>query len=144
MVIAQYRHPYCDLYQRNIIGEIEKKVDEPAVYRALEYGLSSRGLIGIIDKGSIMVRHTVTPIHNKRRKVIGALTHEYPSTHNVDTEPVRLKDTLGGKSVYLNGQIKKMVFAKVLWLSCRIRPRCSRWRTRSLTALLQSMKYTTV
>ena len=40
MVVAQYRHPYCDLYQRNIIGEIETKVDEPAVYRALEYGLS--------------------------------------------------------------------------------------------------------
>ena len=110
MVVAQYRHPYCDLYQRNIIGEIETKVDEPAVYRALEYGLSSRGLIGIIDKGSIMVRHTVTPIHNERRKVIGALTHEYPSSHNVDTEPVRIKDTPGGKSVYLNGQIDKIVF----------------------------------
>lgn len=33
MVVAQYRHPDCDLYKRSIIGDIEKKEDEPAVYR---------------------------------------------------------------------------------------------------------------
>ena len=30
MVVAQYRHPDCDLYKRSIIGDIEKKEDEPA------------------------------------------------------------------------------------------------------------------
>ena len=49
MVVAQYRHPDCDLYKRSIIGNIEKKEDEPAVYRALEKGISGRGLIGIIE-----------------------------------------------------------------------------------------------
>ena len=49
MVIAQYRHPNYDLYKRSIIGEIERREDEPAVYRALEEGISGRGLIGIID-----------------------------------------------------------------------------------------------
>lgn len=33
MVIAQYRHPNYDLYKRSIIGEIERREDEPAVYR---------------------------------------------------------------------------------------------------------------
>ena len=46
MVIAQYRHPNYDLYKRSIIGEIERREDEPAVYRALEEGISGRGLIG--------------------------------------------------------------------------------------------------
>ena len=40
MVVVQYRHPDCDLYKRSIIGDIEKKEDEPAVYRALEKGIS--------------------------------------------------------------------------------------------------------
>lgn len=39
MVAAQYRHPDCDLYKRDVIGEFEKKEDEPAVYRALEHGI---------------------------------------------------------------------------------------------------------
>ena len=40
MVIAQYRHPNYDLYKRSIIGEIERREDEPAVYRALEEGIN--------------------------------------------------------------------------------------------------------
>ena len=41
MVIAQYRHPNYDLYKRSIIGEIERREDEPAVYRALEEGITT-------------------------------------------------------------------------------------------------------
>ena len=108
MVIAQYRHPCCDLYKRDIVGEIEKKTDEPAVYRALEYGLSGRGLIGIIDGGRIMVRHTVSPIYNSKQRVIGALTYEYPNTYNSDTEPLRIRNTPDGKSVYLDKKIDKV------------------------------------
>lgn len=108
MVIAQYRHPSCDLYKRNIIGEIEKKADEPAVYRALEYGLSGRGLIGIIDGGRIIVRHTVSPIYNSKQQVIGALTYEYPNTYNSDTEPMRIRNTPDGRSVYLDEKIDKV------------------------------------
>ena len=89
MVVAQYRHPDCDLYKRDIIGEVEKKANEPAVYRALEYGLSSRGFIGIIDEGRIIVRHTVSPIFNKQQKVIGSLTYEYLNT-SPDTDPIRI------------------------------------------------------
>lgn len=91
MVIAQYRNPNYDLYGRNIVGEVEKKSDEPAVYRALEYGLSGRGMIGIIDAGRVIVRHTVSPIRNERQEVIGALTYEYPNTNHSDTEPVRIR-----------------------------------------------------
>lgn len=43
MVAAQFRHPDCDRYKRDIIGEVEKKEDEPAVYRALEYGIPGSG-----------------------------------------------------------------------------------------------------
>lgn len=78
MVIAQYRHPNYDLYKRSIMGEIERREDEPAVYRALEEGISGRGLIGIIDEGRIVVRHTVSPVLNNEGKIIGALTYEYP------------------------------------------------------------------
>ncbi len=105
MVVAQYRHPGCDLYKRDIIGEIEEKKDEPAVYRALEYGLSARGLIGVIDEGRMVVRHTVSPILNRENKVIGALTYEYPNTHEMDTEPMRLRSSRNGKSVYLDERI---------------------------------------
>lgn len=91
MVIAQYRHPYSDLYKRDIVGEVVKKEDEPAVYRALEYGLSGRGMVGIIDAGKIMVRHTVSPILNSQKMVIGALTYEYPNLHAADTDPMRIR-----------------------------------------------------
>ena len=108
MVIAQYRHPGCDLYKRDIVGEIEKKADEPAVYRALEYGLSGRGLMGIIDDGRIIVRHTVSPIYNSKQQVIGALTYEYPNTYNSDTEPMRIRNTPDGRSIYLDEKIDKV------------------------------------
>lgn len=108
MVIAQYRHPDCDLYKRDIIGEIEEKADEPAVYRALEYGLSGRGLIGVIDEGRTIVRHTVSPIRNHDQKVIGALTYEYPNSHESDTEPVRIRNSKDGKSTYLDDKIDKI------------------------------------
>ncbi len=91
LVVAQYRHPQCDLYKRDIVGEMEKKADEPAVYRALEQGVSSRGFIGIIDNGQMIVRHTVGPIFNKQQKVIGSLTNEYFNA-GPDTEPIRIKN----------------------------------------------------
>ncbi len=99
MVVAQYRHPDCDLYKRSIIGDIEKKEDEPAVYRALEKGISGRGLIGIIDDGRLLVRHTVSPILNKDGRVIGSLTYEYPNAA-VDTEPIRIKNKEGETSLF--------------------------------------------
>ncbi len=105
VVVAQYRHPACDLYKRNIVGEIERKVDEPAVYRALEYGVSCRGLIGIIDEGRTMVRHTVSPIFNEKQMVIGSLTYEHPITDNSDTEPIHVRYPMGETHVYLDGQI---------------------------------------
>lgn len=93
VVVAQYRHPNCDLYRRNIIGDFEERADEPAVYRALEYGLSGRGLIGVIDAERIMVRHTVSPIRNQAGQVIGALTYEYPNDSAVaDTDKVRIRN----------------------------------------------------
>ena len=94
MVVAQYRHPDCDLYKRDIIGEMERREDEPAVYRALEHGTSGRGLIGIIDSGKTVVRHTVSPIFNEQRKVIGSLTYEYLNPDS-DTEPIRLVSAEG-------------------------------------------------
>ena len=98
MVAAQYRHPDCDLYTRDVIGEVEKKEDEPAVYRALEHGIPGRGLIGIIDNRKIVVRHTVSPIFNDQQKVIGSLTYEYLNS-GADTEPIRIVNK-EGKDVY--------------------------------------------
>lgn len=94
LVVAQYRHPNCDLYKRDIIGEVEERENEPAVYRALEQGLSSRGLIGIIDEGRTVVRHTVTPVYNNRKEICGSLTHEYLNT-DVDTDPIRIVNKEG-------------------------------------------------
>ncbi len=108
MVIAQYRYPYSDLYKRNIIGGIVEKADEPAVYRALEYGISGRGLIGIIDEGRVVVRHTVSPIYNDKQRVIGTLTYEYPNDRSSDTEPIRLRNKTEGKSVFIRGEIDKV------------------------------------
>ena len=101
MVVAQYRHPDCDLYKRSIIGDIEKKEDEPAVYRALEKGISGRGLIGIIDDGRLLVRHTVSPILSKDGRVIGSLTYEYPNAA-MDTEPIRIKNKEGETGLFRN------------------------------------------
>ncbi len=103
MVIAQYRHPNYDLYKRSIIGEIERREDEPAVYRALEEGASGRGLIGIIDEGRIVVRHTVSPVLNTDGKVIGALTYEYPNTAS-NTESIRIINK-GGNPDHFNRQL---------------------------------------
>lgn len=94
MVVAQYRHPQCDLYKRDIIGEIERKEDEPAVYRALESGIPGRGLIGVIDEGRIVVRHTVSPIFNNEKKTIASLTYEYLNTSTV-TESIRILNMEG-------------------------------------------------
>lgn len=94
MVIAQYRHPNYDLYKRSIIGEIERREDEPAVYRALEEGISGRGLIGIIDEGRTVVRHTVSPVLNSKGHVIGALTYEYPNASS-ETESIRIINKKG-------------------------------------------------
>lgn len=107
MVAAQYRHPDYDLYKRDIIGEIEKKEDEPAVYRALEHGIAGRGLIGIIDDRKIVVRHTVSPIFNEHHKVIGSLTYEYSNTCS-DTEPIRIVDK-EGKPVLSACKIDKLI-----------------------------------
>lgn len=106
MVIAQYRHPNYDLYKRSIIGEIERREDEPAVYRALEEGISGRGLIGIIDEGRTVVRHTVSPILNSEKKVIGALTYEYPNA-SADTESIRIINNQEGKQDPFNRQLGK-------------------------------------
>lgn len=106
MVIAQYRHPNYDLYKRSIIGEIERREDEPAVYRALEEGISGRGLIGIIDEGRTVVRHTVSPILNSEKKVIGALTYEYPNA-GADTESIRIINNQEGKQDPFNRQLGK-------------------------------------
>ena len=111
VVVAQHRHPDCDLYKRNIIGQIETRTDEPAVFRALAHGIAGRGLIGMIDGGRIMVRHTVSPIYNHHEQVIGALTFEYPSDQDSDTEPIRLRmqDEDDSKSLLLlRGEIDKV------------------------------------
>ena len=110
MVVAQYRHPNCDLYGRDIIGEVMDRTDEPAVYRTLECGLSSRGMIGIIDSGRTMVRHTVSPIFNHEHQVIGSLTNEYPNKQDkeADGESVCLRSSIESKSVYLDVQFSKV------------------------------------
>lgn len=107
MVAAQYRHPDCDLYKRDVIGEIEKKEDEPAVYRALEYGIPGRGLIGIIDNRKIVVRHTVSPIFNDQQKVIGSLTYEYLNS-GADTEPIRIVNK-EGKAAFFDSKINQLI-----------------------------------
>lgn len=89
LVVAQYRHPDYDLYHRDIVGEIELRENEPAVYRALEQGTPGRGLIGIIDEGRLVVRHTVSAIRNANGRIIGSLTHEFPNARP-NTEPVRI------------------------------------------------------
>lgn len=105
MVIAQYRHPNYDLYKRSIMGEIERREDEPAVYRALEEGISGRGLIGIIDEGRIVVRHTVSPVLNNEGKIIGALTYEYPNASN-NTESICIINKEGNPD-HFNRQLGK-------------------------------------
>lgn len=89
LVVAQYRHPDYDLYHRDIVGEIELRENEPAVYRALEQGTPGRGLIGIIDEGRLVVRHTVSSIRNSDGRIIGSLTHEFPNARP-NTDPVRI------------------------------------------------------
>lgn len=106
MVVAQYRHPDCDLYKRDILGDVEEKENEPAVYRALEYGISGRGLIGLIDEGKVVVRHTVSPILNEANQVIGSLTYEYLNSVT-DTEPLRIR-TEGGISSF-DGKINDVI-----------------------------------
>ena len=107
MVAAQYRHPDCDLYKRDVIGEVEKKEDEPAVYRALEHGIPGRGLIGIIDNRKIVVRHTVSPIFNDQQKVIGSLTYEYLNS-GADTEPIRIVNK-EGKTAFFDSKINQLI-----------------------------------
>lgn len=99
LVVAQYRHPDYDLYHRDIVGEIELRENEPAVYRALEQGTPGRGLIGIIDEGRLVVRHTVSAIRNADGRIIGSLTHEFPNTRP-NTDPVRIITKDGSASPF--------------------------------------------
>lgn len=71
------------------------------MYRALEKGISGRGLIGIIDDGRLLVRHTVSPILSKDGRVIGSLTYEYPNAA-MDTEPIRIKNKEGEIRLFRN------------------------------------------
>lgn len=99
LVVAQYRHPDYDLYHRDIVGEFELRENEPAVYRALEQGTPGRGLIGIIDEGRLVVRHTVSAIRNADGRIIGSLTHEFP-TARPNTDPDRIIQKDGSSSPF--------------------------------------------
>lgn len=100
MVVAQNRHQGCDLYKRDIIGDLEKKEDEPAVYKALEQGKSSREFIGYIDSKRIMVRHTVSPIRNSGGQVIGSLTNEYAHDKEHESDELHFKSVADNKMLY--------------------------------------------
>ena len=66
------------IFERNIVGETVEKADEPAVYEwAWNMVFQGAGLIGIIDEGRVMVRHTVSPIYNDQRRVIECVTYKY-------------------------------------------------------------------
>ena len=55
----------------------------------MEQGTPGRGLIGIIDEGRLVVRHTVSSIRNADGRIIGSLTHEFPNARP-NTDPVRI------------------------------------------------------
>ncbi len=76
VVVAQHRNPKWDFYKRNIVGETMWRSNEPAVYRALETGVTSRGLRAIIAKGKLAIRQNVSAITNDDGKVIGCLIVE--------------------------------------------------------------------
>ncbi len=76
VVVAQHRNPKWDFYKRDIVGEIMWRSNEPAVYRALETGVTSRGLRAIIAKGKLAIRQNVSAITNTGGEVIGCIIVE--------------------------------------------------------------------
>lgn len=75
-VVLAWAYPQRrSLYGHSVVGELAFSTSEPAVYRTLKTGLTSRNVRGISQEG-IPIEQTVVAIHNDAGEIIGTLIME--------------------------------------------------------------------
>lgn len=84
VVAAQYCPPKNSFYNRDMVGELIHRHNEPGVFRTLEIGLPSRELKALAGE-SIFIRQTISAIKSDDHRIIGALIVER-GMHNTGQE----------------------------------------------------------
>ena len=77
-VVVYQRRPLekPSLYSRDIVGEIAKRSNEPAVYRTMETALNSVDLLARSQEGRLM-RQKVYPIRNNQKNIAVLILEEW-------------------------------------------------------------------
>lgn len=83
VVAADYPNKGNNLYERNVVGELAIRKNEPAVIRTLEVGMPSRDLRAITQEQR-KVKQSVEPIKNRHNKTIAVLIIEKDVTENLE------------------------------------------------------------
>lgn len=86
IVVAQAWPSHGDsLYLSPVVGKFAQRSKEPAVIRTLQIGMPTMDMLGITQENR-NVRQSVSPIKNRRGKVIGALIAEKDITESIKAE----------------------------------------------------------
>ncbi len=75
IVLAWARAKEKSAYSTSVVGELAYSTNEPAVYRTIKTGETSRDIRGVSQEG-VPIAQTVVPISNIQGKVIGVLIME--------------------------------------------------------------------
>ncbi|ATW25329.1 sensor histidine kinase [Candidatus Formimonas warabiya] len=75
IVLAWARPKEKSAYSASVVGELAYSTNEPAVYRTLKTGETTRDIRGVSQEG-VPIAQTVVPITNTAQKVIGVLIME--------------------------------------------------------------------
>ena len=71
------------LYRGNVVGKFALRQNEPAVFRSLDLGVSTRDIKALTQE-NVNVTQTVEPIFNQEGKTIGVIIVEKNVTDDVD------------------------------------------------------------
>lgn len=75
IVLAWARPKNKSLYSNSVVGQLAYPTSEPAVYRTLKTGETTRDVRGVSQEG-VPIAQTVVPITNGKEKIIGVLIME--------------------------------------------------------------------
>ena len=87
-IVVFQRMPICEksLYSKDIVGDIAKRKNEPAVYRTMETSLNSLDLMGKSQEGQSM-RQRVYPIRNNKKNIaVLIVENKLDDSNNADTK----------------------------------------------------------
>lgn len=85
VVLAWASPPDKSLYQKSVLGELALADSEPAVYKTIRSGKTSRDVRGTTQEG-VPVSQTISAIRNQASQIIGVLIMEQDITKQVRQE----------------------------------------------------------